>query len=277
MSLATPFNALIDTALAGHLYVLGGIGVSGLPISSVVRASISLDRSIGSWVSETALPVPLYSASASIFRSWLYVVGGATMDSTAVPNVYRAHIQLDGSLGPWETEPSLPEARAFASLVQYAGTMYLVGGDAGIVVPGSASTTATQTGSIYYNPLDLRTGRLAGSSWTLNPSTLIKSVAKHTAIVAGGTMLVSGGVYNGSGNSSTEHQSASIMLDGTIGSFGGSTGSQTIGGSSGAGGRPFFNHAAIVYVDGAGAAHVVILGGNDITMPSFPVRESYYY
>ena len=62
--------------------------------------------------------------------------------------------------------------------------------------------------------------------------------------------------------------------DGTVGSFGGATGSQTI---ESAGGVPFFNHAAIEYVDASGEARVLILGGANVNDPATPVGSAYYY
>ena len=87
-------------------------------------------------------------------------------------------------------------------------------------------------------------------------------------------MLVGGGLYNGAATSSTEHSFATINVDGSLSSFGGATGSQTI---AAAGGVPFFNHAALEYVDAAGEAHVVVLGGTDVTNPGVPIAEVYFY
>lgn len=277
MALATPFNALLDTLTAAHAYVLGGIDETGEAVTSVYRAPVAASGALGGWGSETSLPQPLHSMGAVVFRSWLYVVGGATTGHDAVATVYRAHIGKDGALGDWQPQASLPEARAYLGVAQFGGILYAIGGDAGRAAPGAATVSETQSAAVFYNHFDLRTRELADASWTRNPSNLIKPIAKHSALVAGGTVLVSGGVYNGAGNSATEHQYASIQLDGTIGSFNGATGSQTIGGSSGAGGVPFFNHAAFVYVDNAGEAHVVMVGGNDVNAPSTPTANTYYY
>lgn len=273
MALATPFNALIDTTVAGHLYVIGGIDSSGAPTATVFRAAVQADRSLGGWTAEQTLPVPLHSMGVSVFRSWLYISGGAAAGDSAVSETYRARINMDGTLGMWEAQASLPAPRAYGALAQFGAVLYMVGGDAGSVAPGSAAVSATQSANIYYNRLTLRTGELL-TGWTLNPSTLIKPVAKHSALVAGGTMLVSGGIYNGSANSATEHQYATINLDGSIGSFGGATGSQTI---ANAGGDPFFNHGAVTYVDGTGNAHVIILGGNNVKDPASPTNRNWYY
>lgn len=274
---ATPYNAFVDTTSAGHLYVLGGIDSSGTPIASVSRATIGRDRSLSSWEEMTPLPAPLHSMGVIVFRSWIFVAGGAGIGNEPVANVYRARIHYDGSLGQWESLTPLPEARSYAPLVQFAGVLYVMGGETSAVAPGAGGLTGTSLSSIDYSRLDLRTAELASGSWSLNPSTLIKSVAKHSAIVAGATVLVSGGLYSGATNSATEHQYAEINADYTIGSFNGATGSHTIGGSSGAGGVPFFNHGAITYVDGSGAAHVVIIGGADVNDPASALQDVYYY
>lgn len=274
---ATPFNALIDTLVAGYLYVIGGIDDTGAATTTAYRATVDKDRSVGAWSTTTPLPQPLHSMGVTVFRSWLYIAGGASTGDAPRQEVYRARINEDGSLGAWESQPSLPSARAYAPLIQFAGVLYTLGGETGTVAPGDNTLTATRISDIYYNRLNLRTGELKEASWTQNPSSLIKAVSKHSAVVVGGTILVSGGLYGGAANSATEQQYASINLDGTVGSFGGATGSQTIAGSSGAGGVPFFHHAAIGYIDATDVAHVVILGGNNVDDPTAPVANTYYY
>ncbi len=274
---ATGYNALIDTTVAGYLYVIGGIDSSGDPTNTVYMTPINNDRSLGAWTQVATLHSPLHSMGVTIFRSWLYIAGGATTGNVPQSDVFRAHIGRDGSLGAWEVQPSLPSPCAYAPLLQFGNVLYLIGGDTGSVSPGVNTLTASRVDAVYYNFLDLRTGELKNPGWTLNATKLIKPVAKHTALVAGGTILVSGGLYQGAGNSSTEHQYASINVDGSLGSFNGATGSHTIAGSGGTGGVPFFNHGAISYIDGSGVSHVVILGGNDVSDPVHPVPNTYYY
>jgi hypothetical protein len=273
-ALATPFNALVDTLQAGHLYVVGGTDDTGAPVTSVFHSAVELDRTNAVWTVEPALPVSLHSMGVAVFRSWLYVAGGAGVGNAPSAAVYRARIQPDGSLGPWESQRSLPVPLAYAPLTQKAGVLYVLGGETAAVPPGDATLTGTRTSDVVYTSLDLRTGEIADAPWTLNSSTLIKSRSKHTAVAAGGWILVSGGLYNGSATSSTEHSFAAISVDGSLGSFGGATGSQTI---AAAGGVPFFNHAALEYMDAAGEARVVILGGTDVTNPGTPIAAVYFY
>ncbi len=276
-AVATPFNALIDTTVAGYLYVVGGIDASGNPTATVYKAAVGKDRSVATWLETTALPVPLHSMGVAIFRSWLYIAGGATTSNEPRQEVYRARINPDGTLGSWENQPSLPYPQAHAPLLQFAGMLYVLGGDTAAVSPADNTLTGTSVAAIHYHPLDLRTGILKNSSWSLNATGTIKTVAKHSAVVAGGTILVSGGLYGGATNSATEQQFAAINPDGTIETFNGATGSQTIAGATGAGGVPFFNHAAMAYVDAAGTAHVLILGGNNVASATQPVPNTYFY
>lgn len=272
-ALATPFNALVDTLSAGHLYVVGGIDDTGAATTTVFSSRVELDRTTSTWTSESPLPVPLHSMGVAVFRSWLYVVGGATAGDSPSAQVYRARIQQDGSLGAWESQAPLSGAHAYLALTQAAGVLYALGGESAANAPGSGVLTSTRTNEIQRINVDLRTGELVGD-WTVNPSSLIKTRSKHTAVAAGGWVLVSGGLYNGSANSSTEHSYAAINADGTLGSFGGATGSQTI---ESAGGAPFFNHAAVGYVDTAGAAHVVVIGGADVLSPATTVADVWIY
>jgi hypothetical protein len=208
-------------------------------------------------------------------RSWLYLVGGSTTGDAPVVDAYRAHIEFDGSLGPWEQLASLPDARSYAPLVQYAGHLYVLGGDTGTSAPGSSNIPSGATKEILYQPIDLRTGGLKNSSWTSSSSSLIKAASKHSVIVSGGWLLASGGLYGGASNSATEHQYASIDVDGSVKSFNGATGSQTIVG--GAGGVPFYNHAAITYVDDSGVGRVIIIGGANVLDAANPVPNCYFY
>lgn len=271
---ATPWNALVDTTLAGYLYAIGGINDAGTVQSSVLVAPVNKDASLAGWSTTTALPVPLHSAGVAILRSWLYVVGGATTGNAPVKSAYRARIEFDGQLGDWQQLTSLPVARSYAPLVQFAGQLYVLGGDTQVSAPGSNNTSSGALKTILTQPINLRTGGFQNSSWTSPSSQLIKAVTKHSVIVAGGWLLASGGLYNGAASSATEHQYAAIEVDGSVTSFNGATGSQTI---ANAGGVPFYNHAAITYVDDSGVAHVIIIGGNNVTNAASPTANCYFY
>ena len=71
---------------------------------------------------------------------------------------------------------------------------------------------------------------------------------------------------NGSaaGTGSSENAYATINSDGTVGSFGGATGSNTL---QAVGGMNLYGASGVAYVDSDGVAHVMILAGDDVNSP----------
>jgi hypothetical protein len=86
-----------------------------------------------------------------------------------------------------------------------------------------------------------------------------KARSKHSTLAAGGALLTSSGVYGGSAGSS-ENQYANLNADGTVGSWQGATGVNTIAGLLG---YSLYNQAAVSFVDASGHGHVMLLGGAD--------------
>ena len=260
---ATPFNSRVTGN--GELYVLGGISTaSGQPTATVSRTSLNLDGTVGNWTTTTPLPQPLHSLGAVVFRSAIYVAGGSTTDNVPVATVYRARIDSLGELGSWEELPALPDVRSYHGFFTFGGFLYAFGGDSGQVAPNDAdATVATKYDEVVFAKINLRTGDLVDPVWTVNPSAMGKARSKHSALVGGGNAFISAGLYTGAAGSS-ENIFAQINADGTIGSFGGATGSNTL---LSEGGANLFNHAAIAYVDASGVAHVMMLGGDDVDNP----------
>jgi hypothetical protein len=84
----------------------------------------------------------------------------------------------------------------------------------------------------------------------------------------------SAGLYNGATNGSSEETAAAINPDGSVVSFGGATGVNTI--TKGGGGN-VFNHAAVGYVDPSGAFHVLVAAGDDVNTPGTKHGKVFYY
>ncbi len=274
---ATPFNSRVKGA--GFIYVLGGAtDAAGTPTAAVYRGALdSTSGAVTGWTSlTTTLPAPLHSLGAVIFRGDLYVAGGATTGNKPVATVYRARIDSTGALGPWQTEPALPFGRAYHGLGQFGGALYVFGGDSAAVTPNDSNYTnnATKLSQVAYAKINLRTGDLVGSAWTVNSSGMTKAASKHTAIIAGGDVLVTAGLYSAANTGSTEESYAQLNSDGSVGSFNGATGSHTI---ASAGGKDLFNHAALAYVDANGVAHVLVLGGDDVNAPGKKRAEVWFY
>ena len=260
---ATPFNSKVPGS--GRLFVIGGISEKdGQPESSVLSIALDADGNLGAETSATSLPEPLHSAEAVLFRSSIYVVGGATTDDAPVTSVYRAQIDTLGALGVWETLDPLPSARAHHGLTIFGATLYAVGGEGTAVDPEDGSLSGgSRIDEVLTGRLDLRSGDLA-AGWTVSNSTLNKARSKHGALAMGGTLFVTSGLYSAANTGSSENSAAPINTDGSVGSFGGATGSNTLLSESGVN---RFNHAAITYVDASGVAHVMVIGGDAVNNP----------
>lgn len=270
---ATPFNSRVSGS--GHIYVLGGIDQDGEVLSSVSVGNINEDGTVqASWNYTTELPQPLYAAGAVIFRGSVYIVGGSTTSGDPVKSVYRAVIHESGQLGEWEALPDLPAARTHHGVVTFGGYLYSVGGETAAVDPDSG-TMGSASDQVFYSRISLRTGII--DPWVTNASALQKNRSKHSTIVLGGSMFVSSGLYSGLSpnvQGSSENMYATINADGSVGSFGGATGSNTL---FTAGGNNLFNQGGVSYIDAEGVAHVMILGGAKVGSPNTKLDKVMFY
>ena len=271
---ATPFNSKVPGS--GYLYVLGGIEAKGgQPVNSISRIPLNQDGTTGAAQAAGTLPAPLHSFGAVVFRSTIYIAGGATTDDAPLANVYRAVIDTLGNIGTWEALASLPEARAYHQFVGFGGFLYAVGGDTGAVPVDDANfqQNSTKLSTVALARIDLRSGLLP-KGWAVSGSTMQKSRTKHVALAAGGSLFVSSGLYSAAGVGSSENSFATINSDGTLGSFGGATGSNTL---ESVGGVNLFGTRGIAYVDANGVAHVMILAGDDVSSPGSKSAKVIFY
>lgn len=268
---ATPFNSKVDGS--GFLYALGGTGADGSPVNTVSVAAFNNDGTIGSWSESTSLPEPLHSLGAVIFRSTIYIAGGSTTGDVPVSKVYKSEINETGTLGVWEELASLPSARTYHGFVTFGAYLYSVGGETGTVTP-DAGTSQSDLTEVAFAKIDLRTGNITDAGWTLNANELQKSRSKHTTLVVGGNMFVSSGLYAAASQGSSENTFAQILSDGTVDSFGGATGSNTL---LSEGGSNLFNQAGLSCIDANGVAHVMIIGGDDVKNPGSKLSNVLFY
>jgi hypothetical protein len=270
---ATPANSPVTAG--SYLYVLGGASAAGgTPVSTVYVGTLGAGGGVNGWTTTTALPTPVHSPGAVIFNGNLYVAGGSGTGNAPVATVYRAAIQPSGALGAWQALPALPFARSYFAFGLNGAFLYALGGDSGAVTPNDSSLRASRIADVVYAQIDVRTGNLTSAGWVAGANKLVKAVAKHTAVVAYGNVLVTAGLYSGSTTGSTEESYASLNVDGTTSSFGGATGSNTI---ASAGGGDVFNHAATGYLDAAGGFHVLVVGGDDVNAPTKKRKGVFYY
>lgn len=253
---ASAYTAALDTTTTGaYLYAIGGISDSGATVNTVYYSKVALDGSNGPWQTTTPLPSPLHSASAVVFRGYVYLTGGADAQNAPKSSAMRAAVNPDGTLGAWQPITALPGVAAYQSLVNFGPYLFAVAGDASVVSPVQATTSGGEMSSTYLARVNLRTGDLA-TTWT-PLSTMSKGRSKHNTVVGGGYLFTTSGVYAGSAGSS-ENTYSQINADGTVGSWNGATGTNTI---STLLGYDLYNETAISFVDATGKGHVLVLGG----------------
>ena len=273
LAAATAYTAPIDTTTtAAYLYAIGGVDATGQTVSTVYVQKIAPDGSTGAWQTTTALPVALHSAAAAVFRGYVYLVGGATSTNAPVATTYRASIKSDGTLGSWEALAALPQATAYLSMAQFGPYLYAVGGDAGTVTPVLNTASTTEASTVYETSINPRDGTLASSGWS-TLTAMAKARSKHSTLAAGGALLTTSGVYGGAAGSS-ESSYAGINADGTVGSWQGATGTNTIATLLG---YSLYNEAALAFADASGVGHVVILGGADRAIAGKASAAVVYY
>lgn len=271
---ATPFNSRAPDS--GYLFLMGGVDTKGgQPVSSVRRVQLNADGTLGTPEDVGTLPVPLHSFGAVIFRSSIYIAGGATTDDAPVADVYRAEVDSLGNLGEWEALSSMPGARAYHGFAVFGGFLYAAGGDSAAVSIDDAnfSTNETKLTTVAHARINLRSGLLS-EGWTVSANELQKSRSKHVALTAGGSLFISSGLYAAAGTGSSENTFAPIDADGTIGSFNGATGSNTL---LSVGGVNLFNTRGVSYIDANGVAHVMILAGDDLNAPGNKSDKVIFY
>jgi hypothetical protein len=258
-----------------YLYALGGDSTaSGKPVATVYLGTLSTSGAVTSWSTTTPLPAAVHSLGAVIFNGSVYVAGGSAGGNSPVATAYRAAIQSDGTLGTWQMLTALPFARSYFGFGVNGTFLYAFGGDSGTVTPNDSSLRGSVISDVVYAQVDVHTGSLTAAGWTANGNKLKKAVGKHTAVVAGGSALITAGLYTGATTGSTEESYAGLNPDGSTSAFNGATGANTI--AAAGGGNPF-NHAATGYLDATGAFHVLVVGGDDVNAPTKKHKGVFYY
>ena len=111
-------------AVEGRVYVIGGIGTDQQG-SKVVEI---FDTQAGRWRLGPSFPIPIHHPNVAAVGSKIYVAGGYSDPGfTPVAKVF----ELDTDTELWTRKADLRRARAAGAAVEYAGRMYVFGGDTG--------------------------------------------------------------------------------------------------------------------------------------------------
>jgi hypothetical protein len=198
-------------------YLIGGRDAGGGVLATVHGLAVSATGGYGLWSPLTPLPGARAGATAIVAFGNLIVIGGYGPDSLALPDVSVAAIADDGTLNGWFDGPRLPEGLAYASVALQGQTLYLTGGERGLIAPGGVADTAALTGTVVMIRLSPRSGSFLDSAWTAAPS-LIHPRSRHAAFVLDDALVVTGGVYAGVPGAG-ESEFAPVAADGTLGAF----------------------------------------------------------
>jgi hypothetical protein len=154
--LPEPLRGARALVFRGFLYVAGGAGPDGAPVSTVYRAPVEPDGSLGAWTTLSALPVATAFHSLVNFGPFFYVMGGdstavdpvrATQSGGEVQGTYVGRINLrngDLTAAGWAATNAPPKQRSKHSMVFAGGYLFVTSG----IYPGQAGSSENVYGNL---------------------------------------------------------------------------------------------------------------------------------
>lgn len=139
------FQAIVTK---NRVYLLGGYSAGS--VATVYTAPINTDGTLGVWTTGTSLPIALSSSQALVTNSRVYLFGGLS-SSGSIADIYSAPINLDGTLGTWATNNSLPQAKAGGTMIVTNSKLYLLGGVSSSVIYSADIVGGLNDYSPYYD------------------------------------------------------------------------------------------------------------------------------
>jgi|GEM_PF-1390832 len=161
-SMIAPRTLFAAVAAGNYIYVLGGFYNSGTHWDSVERVSINADGTLGTWQTINAMTTARFSIAAVSVNGFVYTFGGDA-NYTALKSVERAIINLDGTLGTWQTLYTMNLARRDLGAVAGEGHVYAIGGF------GNASPCLS---TVEQTPLTMDTDTPTINSFSINGGAL---------------------------------------------------------------------------------------------------------
>jgi Kelch motif len=129
------------TAGGTFVYVFGGYADAdaGNAVLATGAGALVNDGMPGTSFPVTSLPTPTTFGTAASADDWVFVIGGrnAVFSATATATVISAQAGVDGTLGAWGSQPSLPAPRSNVCAIVAGSYLYVLGG-----ADSSATNTA---------------------------------------------------------------------------------------------------------------------------------------
>ena len=203
-SLPVPVYAHRVASTSTHVYVVGGFDGSQVR-KEVWRAAFLSGGQLGEWVKAADYPVGIVLHEAVTWGDHLFVIGGTSgqaADRTA--SIWRATIQADGGLGPWQSVLSLPRALYRHAVMVHEGVLYVSGGYDGV----------NAVNTIYYATLG-NDGSIGAWKTKLMP------IAReyHQIAAHDGRLIVIGGRNGSTVGGVSIVDAAPIAADGSLGTW----------------------------------------------------------
>lgn len=236
-------------------YVLGGIDSAGRVLADALGLGVTAAGGYGLWSALAPLPNRRAGAAATTAFSKVYVIGGFGSDSLATRTVTYATVLPTGTLNGWFQGPELPEGRAFAAAAVARSTLFVLGGERGLVDPSGVADSSQLAATVYAIRISPLSGAFRDTAWTELPTPLLRPRSRGSAFVVDDALVVTGGVYLGM-PSAGETEFASVA-NGLPGPFQESPGDLL---ASLAGGPVWLAAAPTVWT-AAGNIRVTLVGG----------------
>lgn len=212
-SFGTARNKATAQVNAGYLYVYGG-GNSVEYAKLQDNGTVASNSGCGSaWCSGPNLPAARYFLASAVSNGYLYAIGGEDSGGTTYYNtVYFAPLGADGSVGAWQTGPTLPNTVARTTGVVYNSYLYTIAGR----VNGSLAATS------YYGAINNGgSGTSSAATWTAASNDLSSmypsGIGYNSMFTYDGYLYTVGGISNGSYVADT--WSAPLRPDGSVGTW----------------------------------------------------------
>ncbi len=121
---------LLPEVQAGpFVYAMGGFDGMVTAYANVDRAPIAADGTVGSWVSETPLPMAMGGFTGVVVSNSLFVIaGGMEANGTITDQSFTSVIAADGTLGAWQPAGSTQHPRMHGGQIVNGDTVYVLGG-----------------------------------------------------------------------------------------------------------------------------------------------------
>jgi hypothetical protein len=177
------------TATSDFIVATGGDNGSGPTNYVWVAGWDSLQGSIASWSSQTALPTPLYhhASAADSTSETVYIIGGATSaGGAAVNSVWYAQMN-NGQISSWTAGPVFPSTIYSSHAAVINGWLVVAGGS-------TSSTSLVGVSNVYMSKINSSDGSLG--PWQPGPSLQVgvytPSPGWNTCVTDNALIIVSG-------------------------------------------------------------------------------------